>query len=481
MSTTFYFYDLETTGFSPREARIMQFGGQRTDLRLKPLGKPHNTLIKLTEDVLPDPDAVLLTGITPQKTLADGITEAEFLQLFTTEIAIPETIFVGFNSVRFDDEFMRFLHYRNFYDAYEWHWSDHRSRWDLLDVVRMTRALRPDGIKWPVDSNGKATNRLELLTSLNSLDHAHAHDALSDVQACIALAQLLQSKQPDLFTYLLEHRDKNAVKKLVNSNQAFVYTSGKYSGEYEKTTAVIAVCEHPKRGGAVVYDLRQDPTESLKLTPEALAKWWRHHCGEYPCPHPRIPLKTLQFNRCPAVAPLGVLREEDQKRLQLPLETISKHAKQLQAHPEFCEAVTKAVELLDKQQQLKFLQDELDADVRLYDHFIGNQDKVKMREVQQANETALATLVPTFTDGRLNSLWPLYKARNFPTTLTDEERGQWESFRHRKLVGGKGESRAAHYFERLAALDKRPDLTGEQRYLLEELQLYGQSVLPLTD
>src|SRR5688572_28951904 len=148
MAQTFYFYDLETSGFNARDARVMQFAGQRTDMDLKPVGEPHNFLIKMTEDVVPEPDAILITGITPQKTIQEGITEAEFLKVFFEEIAIPDTIFPGFNTVRFDDEFMRFMLYRNFYDAYEWQWSEGKSRWDLLDLVRMTRALRPEGIEW---------------------------------------------------------------------------------------------------------------------------------------------------------------------------------------------------------------------------------------------------------------------------------------------------------------------------------------------
>src|SRR3990167_3378201 len=178
---TFYFYDLETSGFNPRTARVVQFAGQRTDMNLKPVGKPHNFYIRLSEDILPDPDAVLITGITPQKTHAEGMTEAEFLKIFSSEVAIADTIFAGFNTIRFDDEFMRFMQYRNFYDPYEWQWQDGRSRWDLLDLVRMTRAIRPEGIKWPFDSDGNPANRLELLASINKLDHANAHDALSDV------------------------------------------------------------------------------------------------------------------------------------------------------------------------------------------------------------------------------------------------------------------------------------------------------------
>src|SRR5690349_9052079 len=199
MPASFFFYDLETSGVSPFGGRIMQFAGRRTTLDLRPAGEPVNVLIQLTPDVLPDPDAILITGITPQQANADGMTEAAFLRQFSEEISLPGTIFVGFNSVRFDDEFMRGLHYRNFYDPYEWQWQDGRSRWDLLDMVRMTRALRPDGIKWPFDIKGKPSNRLELLTGLNKLEHAHAHDALSDVEATIAVARMIYAKETKLF------------------------------------------------------------------------------------------------------------------------------------------------------------------------------------------------------------------------------------------------------------------------------------------
>ena len=82
MAASFFFYDLETTGVNPRDGRIMQFAGQRTDMDLKPVGEPFNILITLTPDVLPEPDAIMITGITPQDTKRDGITEAEFIKTF---------------------------------------------------------------------------------------------------------------------------------------------------------------------------------------------------------------------------------------------------------------------------------------------------------------------------------------------------------------------------------------------------------------
>ena len=178
MRQSFYFYDLETSGLNARTDRIMQFAGQRTDLNLRPLGEPTNLLVQLPQDTLPSPGAIMVTGITPQATLAGGITEREFCEFLINEVATPGTTIMGYNSVRFDDEFIRHTLWRNFYDPYEWQWKDGRSRWDLLDVVRLTRALRPEGINWPVTEDGYSTNRLELITKsgCGCLDCGHEVD-----------------------------------------------------------------------------------------------------------------------------------------------------------------------------------------------------------------------------------------------------------------------------------------------------------------
>ena len=172
----------------------MQFAGQRTDMDFNPVGEPYNVLVALNDDVLPSPDALMVTGITPQQTRNEGYKEAQFAQMLANQVFTPDTIAVGFNNIRFDDEFIRHLFWRNFIDPYEWAYKDGRSRWDLLDVTRMTRALRPEGIKWPM-VDGKAVNKLELITKINGIDHFKAHDAMSDVEALIAVTKLIKQKQ----------------------------------------------------------------------------------------------------------------------------------------------------------------------------------------------------------------------------------------------------------------------------------------------
>jgi exodeoxyribonuclease-1 len=466
---TLYFYDLETSGFNARNDRIMQFAGQRVDMDLNPVGEPDNILITLTEDVLPGPDAILVTGITPQKTLAEGVSEAEFARQFQESIATPGTIFVGFNTIRFDDEFMRFLLYRNYYDAYTWQWKDGRGRWDLLDVVRMTRALRPDGIKWPVDTDGKPTNRLELLAAINKLAHDQAHDALSDVRATIDLAKLLKSKQPKLFDYLLDIRDKKAVAAVAQSGQPFIYTSGKYPSEYEKTTVVCSLADHPKTAASLVYDLRVDPTPFLQLSPEELVEAWKYKKDS---DEPRLPVKTLRYNRCPAIAPLGVLDTASRQRLGIDLQTIEANRKTVLADKDFVTKLFKALDIMDKQQQTRLMSDPGDVDSQLYDGFVSDSDRAIMERVQQAAPTELSIGNFTFSDERLKSLFVLYKARNFPKALSDEERTAWESFRTARL-----QKQLPTYMQRLSELAVTK-ISDHKQYLLEELRLYAESIMP---
>ena len=103
MAQTFFFYDLETSGLNAREDRIMQFAGRRTSMDLTPIGESYNMLVALSDDTLPNPDALMVTGITPQKTVDDGYSEVQFARILNDEIFTPDTIVVGFNNIRFDD------------------------------------------------------------------------------------------------------------------------------------------------------------------------------------------------------------------------------------------------------------------------------------------------------------------------------------------------------------------------------------------
>lgn len=471
-SQTFFFYDLETSGLSGRYDRIMQFAGQRTDMDLEPIGEPIDLLIKLTDDVLPSPEALLITGITPQQTIQDGISEAEFARKFIDEIATPGTIILGYNNIRFDDEFIRHTLWRNFYDPYGWTWSDGRSRWDLLDVVRLVRALRPTGIRWPKDSNGKPTNRLEELAKWNKLDHAHAHNALSDVEALIGMTKLLKTKQAKIFEYLLSMRDKKEVAKLVNleNPQPFVYASGRYNSATEKTTVALPVAPGKKPGSVLVYDLQFNPNDfadldQAKIVKTLTASYEERSRDDYV----PIPVKELMYNRCPAVAPIGVLDEKTQNRLGLDLELIQRNFSLLNKNRGLINKLSAAWNARPDFATAN------DVEGQLYDSFMPDADKMRCSTIRAATAEDLADFHPSFTDDRLPELLFRYKARQFPNSLSEDEHERWEKYKadkfQRELPG---------YMQRLAQLASIQS-DDSKLFVLEEIQLWVESIMPVAD
>ena len=468
MARTFFFYDLETSGLNPRQDCIMQFAGQRTEMNLEPIGEPYNLLVALNDDTLPSPDALMVTGITPQKTVEEGYTEAQFARMLSEEIFTPETIAVGFNNIRFDDEFIRHLLWRNFHDPYEWSWKDGRSRWDLLDVVRLTRALRPEGINWPLDDKGEPSNRLELITSANGIAHENAHDALADVTALIAVTKLIKQKQPQLYDYLLKMRDKKVVQQLVNvdDKKPFVYASGRYDKEFAKTTVAFPLTTS-RNGGVVVYDLRYDPTPFVGLSAEELsakifASWEERQAEDFV----KLPVKELQYNRCPAAAPLGVLEQGDGwRKISLDLKTVQEHQHILLNHPDFAEKLRSIVENKPAFKKLP------DPEAQLYDGFLHDRDRLRVEAVRNADERELADFHPEFQDERLAPLLLHYKARNFPRSLSEDDLTQWEAWRARHLQAQLPQFMAS--LQRLAST-----ATDEQQFILQELQLWAEAIVP---
>lgn len=471
MSQTFFFYDLETSGLDPRNDRIMQFAGRRTDMDLQPTGEPYNVLVQLSDDTLPSPEALMVTGITPQSTRDEGMTESDFARMIVDEICVEDTIIVGFNNIRFDDEFIRALLWRNFQDPYEWSWKNGRSRWDLLDVVRMTRALRPDGIVWPV-VDGKATNRLELLTKENGIDHLKAHDALSDVDALVAVTRLIKEKQPQLYAYLLGMRDKKKIQQLVNldDKKPFVYVSGRYDAEYNKATVEWPLTAG-KNSNIVVYDLRYDPSEFVNLLANELKKKLFAPWAERSKPDfVKLPIKELQYNRTPAVAPLGVLEQADGwAKLSLTQAAIESHIAILTQNPHFADNVRTALE-----GRAEFAKS-TDPEAQLYDGFVNDRDRLRIEAVRNADVRTLADFNPDFTDERLAPLLLHYKARSYPMSLSEEESAEWEKWRAQHVSSQLPQFGAS--LQKLMATETNSD----KQFVLQELQLWAESIIPASD
>lgn len=492
-----YWHDYETSGTDSRRDRPVQFAGQRTTLDLEPVGEPLTVYCRPAPDILPQPAACLVTGISPQHAQREGVIEVEFAARVHDQLALPGTCGAGYNSIRFDDEFTRNLLYRNFYDPYEREWKSGNSRWDIIDLARLCYALRPDGIEWPQGAAAQAlasdneeasahanassaqfvpSFKLADLAAANRLTHARAHDALSDVEATIALARLLRTKQPRLWDFYFSLRRKQRALELLDYTHRtpVLHVSSRYPAQRGCLAMIVPLAQHPEQPNKIiVYDLSTDPQALLDLDAEDIADRLFTPRRDLPDDVERIPLKAVAINKSPALAPLSVLRRTDTLRIGLDPDRCMDHLRRLH----------EASDLNDKLRRVFASQSEveasLDPELAIYRGFAGDADKRLFAKVRATVPEQLGAFDSAFHDPRYPELLFRYRARNFPHTLDADECKRWDEFRRARLTRATGLTGIAAdaYFAEIAAARSCDELSGEQRVLLDQLEIWGRQLI----
>ncbi len=462
---SFYFHDYETFGVKPALDRPSQFAGQRTDSDFNPIGEPLVIYCQPADDRLPHPEACLITGITPQHAQAKGVTEAEFIRAIQHEFCQPLTCIVGYNNYRFDDEFTRNLLYRNLFDPYQHEWKNGNSRFDLIDVLRLVYALRPEGINWPEREPGVPSFRLEHLSVANGIEHSAAHDALADVNATLGMAQRVSQAQPRLWQWTLSLRNNRQVQKLLQSGEPILHSSARFSSERGGTALVLPLGPHPQiKNQAVVYDLNTDPSQFMQLDLSALQDLLYTRGSDLPEGLERLPVKTIKVNRAPVLAPMNTLQGVDRQRIQLDIERCRRHADKLREQPDLCARLRHAVIGAD-------FPTSDNPDLRLYDGFIPDADRRQLSMLREQTPSDWPRPLPTFSDDRIPGMLFRYQARNYPDSLDSAQRERWDQHRWHGL-NDPDDLNLDNYFSLLAKL--RAD--GHPAGMLDQLEAWTQTL-----
>lgn len=472
MHSSYFWYDFETFGTDARRTRPAQFAGIRTDANFEIQGEPVVLYCQPSPDMLPHPEACLLTGITPRIAEDRGVREAEFFQKIEHHFTCKQgTCVVGYNSQRFDDEVVRFGFYRNFIDPYEWHWKNGNARWDIINLVRATYAFRPQGIYWPKQENGKPSFKLEDLARANGLLHEKAHDALSDVRATIALARLIREKQPRLFQFVQEHRSSESIRGFldVRNPQPCMLTDQFIPSEQGHTTMIVPLVADASEKNAVwVYDLRTDPSQFAGLGPDELRERLFSKTAELEAEGKvRLPVRRIRLNQVPLLLPIKGLDPETERRLSINRDACMRNMEMLNEMPEFKRAVGS---LMPNQGR----EPSDDPELALYDGFFSDKDKALIKRVRFSDPCRLQKFASSFEDKRLRELMFRYRARNWPETLSRDEVEKWDAWRLERIHDPRYEPSPQSYKEMLMDLRKnRPDATA----LIDDLERWAIRVL----
>ena len=441
---TIFWHDYETWGVDPRRDRASQFAGIRTNLDLEVIGDPVMFYCKPTTDFLPHPDAVKVTGIAPQLADQEGVNEAEFFGKINEIFSVPGTCGTGYNSIRFDDEVTRFGFYRNFIDPYAREWQNGNNRWDILDLVRMTYALRPEGINWPNRENADGSEseekipsfRLEHLTAANDIEQTGAHDALVDVKATIDMARLIKEKQPRLYAYFFNLRIKSNVAPLLNTNvdlskrNTMLHVSGMFPATQGCISPIIPLMVHPVNKNEIIcYDLRHDPSAFLEMSVDEIIDNLYKPRAERDENHQYVALKGIHINKSPALSPTNTLTDELAERWGIDWQLVEQNKQKLINDPML---ITRLGEMYSRKRDMP----ESDADSALYGGFISNDDRRLCNQILTSSPDTLSSWTPKFKSSRLNTLYFRYRARNWPDTLDEQEQQKWQAFCQARLIDG---------------------------------------------
>jgi exodeoxyribonuclease-1 len=476
MPASFYWHDYETWGSRPECDRPCQFAGVRTDSALNEVGEPLLIYCRPADDLLPQPEACLVTGITPEIAAQRGVPEAVFARAIERELARPGTCAVGYNNLRFDDQVTRWLFYRNLLDPYAHGWRNRNSRWDLIDVLRLAHALRPDGLVWPEREPGVASFKLEDLTAANQIEHEGAHDALADVRATLALGRRLRDAQPRLFDYALKLRDKHHVKQLIEGGKPLLHVSQRYPAALGCIAPVVLIgCRPGDANGVLCFDLREDPSQILDLSDEELRLRLFTPRSDLPEGVERLPVKGVRINAAPILAPMGTLDAAAAERWSIDLERVALHARRAAQHRE---AIAGRLEPLYADADNR--NEPEDPEQMLYaGGFFSDADRREMARLGALSPEALAAEQPVFEDERLPVLLFRMRARSWPETLSADEREEWDSWRLDRLTdpAAGGSITIDAYDQRLGELSRERADDPQALQIIGRLQAWGERVM----
>ena len=466
--STYLFYDLETTGLNRAFDQILQFAAIRTNMSFTEIDRLE-ICIKLRPDVIMSPHAIITHRI-PLKEALSGRTEYDAIREIHTLLNEPGTISIGYNSLGFDDEFLRFSFHRNLLSPYTHQYSSGCRRMDLLPITTMYSLYNRGAILWP-EKNGKPSLKLEDLSLANNLASGRAHDAMTDVEATVALARKLHVSR-DMWDYLAQAFIKDVDRKRMDQLPPRIQTGqgihslglivgAEFGSEQNYQVPVISI------GNSLPYPnqtlwLRVDLPEIQDTTPETIpdTTWViRKKHGE-----PGLLLPPLDR--------YWKIMEEDRRSIT------EKNLEWIKSKPD----ILKDIMSYHQEFRYPFIPD-LDADAALYQAgFLPREAEALCKRFHLLSNDQKMELVSSFPTSETRILAARVIARNFPEYGSPQIQLEFEDYMNRlapknpedAMLDYRGEKRRtpADAMSDIDELTASSDLDDEQLTLLEDLKQY---------
>jgi len=454
---TLLFMDYETFNRNPKGGRVSQFACIRTNADLTIIPQTALSLFCTQSiDNLPSPEAAIVTNLTPQKiiNIKKGTEKTHYSNIEVKEIVLneywftskindimttPNTCVLGYNSLRFDDEFTRNLLYRNLFDPYLREWKDGNSRFDVYLLVLASYVLKPELINFPnaydeitgeqifhsVTCQPLPSFKLEDLSAANGIHHSNAHDAFNDVEATIGIFKKIQSQNIDFVKEIMAFRNKHLVKDFLNNHKKpFIHISQFYGKEQYSFGVLYSLFENDR--SALCLNLNYPVDQILKLSEEELSEYFFNENNR----QNRKLVVVIHFNQCPILAKISDYPERLQS-FNVDRNILAKNLNLIKENVNVLRDKLKPLFLKDFDQQ----KTSIDTDLMIYSGFFDDQEKKAMGDFHLQIRNAKYNVISSVSaNSRLIEMSFKIIARNFPENLDGIQLRKWREYVIQRLT-----------------------------------------------
>ena len=454
------FYDLETTGRSVYWDQIIQIAAICTDENLNILDEI-NLIGKLNSFAVPDPEALLVNKIP-----IDSIYKSNFSNYhLISEIAQKfsewsPAVFIGYNSIKFDEEVIRNAFFKNLFDPYLTV-KNNNTRVDLLDITRIANYFYPDKIKSLLNKKGSSIMKLESIAHTNGIKNFTAHDAMGDTYASLELAKLIKNKIPELWDKSISQSNKVQLEESIAS-KPFCHLESFFGKS--KLFCLSFVGFHPKYKWALCFDLFEDPKKILNMNRSEIYAFLENSPKK---------IRKIKLNKSPILLDINIKNTLDEYNVISDNVLLERH-NFISNNQEFKNKVLSCYNnIISDESQL-----DIYAEESIYKKFISNSDSFLIKEFQKADWKNKLIIMQKFKDERLKYFAEILIFEERPDLLERENFNKVKEYLKKRIMSTNKEKWLTIYdaYRKIDDLRVKYDNNKENLFILEDVNKYIENL-----
>ena len=386
--SNFVFYDFETSSSNKYWGQILQIGAILTNDNLEELDR-FDARCRLNSGIIPEAMALIVNKSSPKMLKNSNLSHYEMIRQFVDTIKKwGKATYVGFNSIEFDEEFLRCTLFQTLEYPYLTS-TNGNTRGDILSLARAANLYYPKTLKNSINAKGNAVYKLDQMAPLNGIEHSDAHSALGDVIATVGIAKLIVKNAPNVWKASMLTMDKNHSLELIRK-ELFFCTNEYFYGKSRPYVQTF-ICQHPQYQWPLCFDLKNDPSVYLSMSMQELTVAMKKQ--------PKF-IRTVRHNKHPVIMNPSYGDKFDEYKI-IGTSKLQARAKLIRENKEFAEKISSIKQSEAEEKEGSKSQEDVYNEESIYTKFTSTEDNKLMPEFHTAEWDKKSSVISKFKDERL--------------------------------------------------------------------------------